>query len=113
MLISECPVRAMVDVIDAKWKPIVIDALKSGKRGFGELRREVPEASKKVLIAQVRQLEADGIIARRASDVSWERVEYSLTPYGNTLVPVLTSMANWGRKHRKLKANPTSERDAS
>lgn len=102
MLLSECPVRAMIDVIDAKWKPIVIDALKVGKRGFGELHREVPEASKKVLIAQLRQLEADGIIARRSSDLSWERVEYSLTPYGKTLLSVLNRMATWGARHRKL-----------
>ena len=104
----------MVDVVNAKWKPIVIDALKHGKRGFGELRREVPEASKKVLIAQVRQLEADGIIARRSSAVGWERVEYSLTPHGQTLIPVLTSMADWGMKHRKLRegAGPEGEEQA-
>jgi DNA-binding HxlR family transcriptional regulator len=101
MLIAECPVRAMVDVIDGKWKPIIINALKGGHRSFGDLHREVPEASKKVLVAQLRQLEGDGVIARRSSGVSWERVEYSVTAYGKTLVPILTAMANWGIKHRR------------
>jgi DNA-binding HxlR family transcriptional regulator len=101
MLLSECPVRATIDVIEGKWKPIVVNALKRETLRFGELRRHVPEAPRKVLTEQLRQLERDQIITRKALGQKWERVEYALTPYGRTLVPVLTLMAKWGKKHKK------------
>jgi len=104
MRLSECPVRATIDVIEGKWKPIIINALKRGKLRFGQLRREVPEATRKVLTEQLRELEDDCIITRQTSEKRWERVEHSLTPYGRTLVPVLTLMAKWGNTHRKSEA---------
>lgn len=101
MRLSECPVRPTIDVIEGKWKPIVIDALKNRTLRFGQLRRHVPEATKKVLIEQLRQLEQDRIIARKVFGQKKQRVEYSLTSYGRTLVPVLTLMAKWGRAHKR------------
>ena len=56
MRLSECPVRATIDVIEGKWKPIIVNALKRGTLRFGQLRREVPEATKKVLTEQLREL---------------------------------------------------------
>jgi DNA-binding HxlR family transcriptional regulator len=56
-----------------------------------------------VLTEQLRELEDDGIIKRKTSEKRWERVEYSLTSYGRTLVPVLTLMAKWGEIHKKSK----------
>ena len=103
MQLSECPVRATIDVIEGKWKPIIVKALKQGSLRFGQLRRQVPEAARKVLTEQLRELEDDGIITRRTSEKRWERVEYSLTSYGRTLVPVLTLMAKWGKTHKKSK----------
>lgn len=103
MRLSECPVRATIDVIEGKWKPIIVNALKPGSLRFGQLRREVPEATRKVLTDQLRELEDDRIIARKTGEKRWERVEYSLTPYGRTLVPVLTLMAKWGKIHKKTK----------
>jgi len=100
MLLSECPVRATIDVIEGKWKPIVVHALKRDTLRFGQLRRHVPEATQKVLTEQLRELERDCIIVRRTSQKPWERVEYSLTAYGRTLVPVLTLMARWARAIR-------------
>src|SRR5215468_6099639 len=101
MRLSECPVRATIDVIEGKWKPIIVNALKQGRLRFGELRRHVPEATRKVLTEQLRELEDDRIVVRRTSEKRWERVEYSLTSYGRTLVPVLTLMAKWGEAHKK------------
>jgi DNA-binding HxlR family transcriptional regulator len=101
MLLSECPVRATIDVIEGKWKPIIVNALKAGTLPFGQLRRHAPEATRKVLTAQLRELEEDRIIKRRPSGQPWQRVEYSLSPHGRTLVPVLTLMAKWGERHRK------------
>ena len=101
MRLSDCPVRTTIDVIEGKWKPIVVNALKPGALRFGQLRRHAPEATRKVLTEQLRELERDQIISRKVLGERWERVEYALTPYGRTLVPVLTLMAKWGKKHKK------------
>ncbi len=103
MLLSECPVRPTIDVIQGKWKPIIVNVLKQGPLRFGQIRRYVPEAATKVLTEQLRELEENGILARKIFSPKRERVEYSLTHYGRTLVPVLTLMARWGRIHKKSK----------
>jgi DNA-binding HxlR family transcriptional regulator len=103
MRLSDCPVRATIDVIEGKWKPIVVNALKPGTLRFGQLLRHVPEATRKVLTEQLRELEEDQIIVRKALGRKWERVDYALTPYGRSLVPVLTLMAKWGMTHKKSK----------
>jgi DNA-binding HxlR family transcriptional regulator len=101
MKLSECPVRATADVIGGKWKPMIVNALKAKPLRFGQLLRALPEASRKVATAQLRELETEGIISRTAFGKRWERVEYSLTEYGKTLVPVLILMADWGLKHQR------------
>jgi len=112
MRLSECPVRPAIDVVEGKWKPIVVNALKVGGLRFGQLRRHVPEASRKVLTEQLRELEEDQIILRKAFGQKWERVEYELTVYGRTLVPVLTLMARWGRRHKKIMQRKMERRAA-
>ena len=112
MQLSECPVRPAIDVVEGKWKPIVVNALKAGRLRFGQLRRHVPEASRKVLTEQLRELEEDQIILRKAFGQKWERVEYELTVYGRTLVPVLTLMARWGRRHKKIMQRKLERRAA-
>src|SRR6266404_8557905 len=112
MRLSECPVRPAIDVVDGKWKPIVVNALKAGRLRFGQLRRHAPEASRKVLTEQLRELEDDRIISRKAFGHRWERVEYELTAYGRTLVPVLTLLAKWGKKQKKLMERKPERRAA-
>ncbi|OLB35541.1 MAG: hypothetical protein AUH11_14145 [Acidobacteria bacterium 13_2_20CM_57_17] len=102
MRLSECPVRPAIDVIEGKWKPILVNALKLRPLRFGQLQRHAPEATRKVLTEQLRELEEDQIVFRRTFGHAWEGVEYELTRYGRTLVPVLTLMAKWGKKHKKL-----------
>jgi DNA-binding HxlR family transcriptional regulator len=101
MRLSECPVRAAIDVIEGKWKPIIINALKAKPLRFGQLRRETPEATKKVLTAQLRELEKDEVICRKHFGGPEEHLRYSLTTYGRTLVPILTHMAEWGAAHKE------------
>jgi DNA-binding HxlR family transcriptional regulator len=101
MYLSDCPVRATINVVDGKWKPIVLNALKLKTLRFGELRRQVPEATKKVFTEQLRELEQDQIISRKIEGRRGERVEYRLTSYGRTLLPVLAQMAKWGKKHKR------------
>jgi DNA-binding HxlR family transcriptional regulator len=109
MKLSECPVRATADAIDGKWKPMIVNALKAKPLRFGQLVRALPEATRKVATQQLRELESEGIISRTAFGNRWERVEYSLTGYGRTLVPVLALMADWGLKHQRRKAPPSSD----
>jgi DNA-binding HxlR family transcriptional regulator len=104
MKLSECPVRGTADVIDGKWKPMIVNALKAKPLRFGQLLRALPEASRKVATDQLRELETEGIISRTAFGNRWERVEYSLTEYGRTLLPVLKLMADWGVKHQRRKS---------
>jgi DNA-binding HxlR family transcriptional regulator len=104
MKLSECPVRATADAIDGKWKPMIVNSLKAKPLRFGQLLRTLPEATRKVATQQLRELEREGIVTRTSFGNRWERVEYSLTGYGRTLVPVLTLMADWGRKHQRRKA---------
>jgi DNA-binding HxlR family transcriptional regulator len=111
MKLSECPVRATADAIDGKWKPMIVNALKAKPLRFGQLLRALPEATRKVATQQLRELESEGIVCRTSFGNRWERVEYSLTGYGRTLVPVLTLMADWGLKHQRRKA--TSSGDAA
>ncbi len=102
MRLAACPVRATIDVMEGKWKPIIVNALKLGTLRFGQLRLHVPEASRKVLTEQLRELQAEKIILREPGEQPWQRVQYQLSPYGRTLVPVLTVMARWGARHKKL-----------
>ena len=101
MRLSECSVRAAIDVIEGKWKPIIINALKSRPLRFGQLRRETPEATKKVLTAQLRELENDEVICRQHFGMSEGHPRYALTAYGRTLVPLLMHMAKWGAIHKE------------
>lgn len=100
MRLADCPVRAAIDVIEGKWKPIIVNALKAGPLRFGQLRREAPEATKKVLTAQLRELEKDEIICRKNFDEGEEPLRYALTAYGRTLVPILAHIAKWGAIHK-------------
>ena len=102
MMLADCRAKVTVDVLRGKWKPIIIKALKDCNLGYAELRRIVPEPSKKVLTDHLRELEADRIISRRASVGGNGRMEYSLTEYGRTLIPVLVAMRAWGKKHREM-----------
>src|SRR5947209_8582665 len=94
-----CGLEAALDVIGGKWKPIVLWHLAPGPRRFGELRRLVTGISEKMLIQRLRELEGDGIVARRDFQEIPPRVEYSLTAFGVSLSEVLRPLCEWGREH--------------
>ena len=85
MMLADCRVKATIDVIRGKWKAIIIKALKDRNLGYGELRRLLPEPSKKVLTDHPRELEKDRIISRSASGGKVLRTEYAITEYRRTL----------------------------
>jgi len=97
---TNCPVKATMDIIGGKWKPIILYYLKDGTRRFGELQRLIPHSTKKMLTQQLRELERDEIIERKVYHQVPPKVEYSLSEYGKSLKPVLEQMAFWGSEHR-------------
>ena len=94
-----CGLEAALVVISGKWKPLILFHLVSGKRRFGELRRLVAGVSEKMLIQQLRELQADGIIERLDFKEIPPKVEYSLTPLGGTLAKALQPLCDWGSAH--------------
>ncbi|MFG2643047.1 winged helix-turn-helix transcriptional regulator [Streptomyces sp. NPDC048370] len=92
-----CGLHAAVDVVGGKWKPLILWALHAhGTTRFGELRRLIAGVSEKVLIQQLRELEADGIVHREIYPEVPPRVEYSVTPLGESLNTALLPLGDWG-----------------
>jgi len=102
-----CPVKATMEIIGGKWKPIILYYLKDGTQRFGELQRLIPNITKKMLTQQLRELERDKIIERKVFHQVPPKVEYSLSKYGKSLKPVLELMANWGTAHRAKNSKKT------
>jgi DNA-binding HxlR family transcriptional regulator len=90
-----CPVTYVMEKIGGYWKPIILFQLLSGPKRYGELKRAVAAITEKVLIQQLKQLEADGLVNRKAEPVVPPHVTYSLTKSGRALRDVLWAMANW------------------
>src|ERR1700692_1571917 len=94
-----CGVNAALLVLGAKWKPLILYHLAQGTRRYGELRRAVGSVSDKVLIQQLKELQADGIIDRIDYGEIPPKVEYSLTAFGRTLGKTLAPLCEWGTKY--------------
>jgi DNA-binding HxlR family transcriptional regulator len=95
MRLDECLVRPALNVIEGKWKPLILFQLKSGRKRFSELQKLLPEATQKVLTQQLRELERDGVIFRKVYPTIPPRVEYAFTPNGRKLRPALEALCNW------------------
>lgn len=98
---SKCPVHISVQTIGGKWKPGILYRLRDKTFRFGELKREMPWISEAVLIRQLKDLERDGIVLRRDYREVPPKVDYSLTDYGLSVLPVIEMMATWGEQHLK------------
>ena len=97
----ECGLEAALAVIGGKWKSLVLWNLSNGTRRFGELKRLVTGISEKMLIQQLREMEADGIVLRKVYPEVPPRVEYSVTPFGKSLLEAMKPICSWGEKHMK------------
>jgi DNA-binding HxlR family transcriptional regulator len=98
-----CAVEATVHVAGGKWKPIIIHYLGDGTKRFGELRRLIGGITQRSLTLQLRELEESGVISREVFAEVPPRVEYTLTPFGETLTPVLLAMKEWGEGYIQSK----------
>ncbi|MDA8371431.1 MAG: helix-turn-helix domain-containing protein [Nocardiopsaceae bacterium] len=94
-----CGIDAAMDVIDGKWKVLILWELNERPCRFGELRRGIPGVTEKVLASHLRELEDDGIVHREVYDEVPPRVEYSLTALGVSLNEALEPLGAWGREH--------------
>lgn len=91
-----CPVEATIELIGGKYKAVILWHLISKTLRFNELQKLVPRATAKMLTQQLRELETDGLVNRCVYPVVPPKVEYSLTDFGRSIIPVLDVMCNWG-----------------
>lgn len=95
-----CPVETTLSLIGNKWKVLILRDLLPGTKRFGELKKSLGTVSQKVLTAQLRDMEADGLVTRTVYPEVPPRVEYTLTDLGMSLQPVLDSLWNWGESYK-------------
>ena len=98
-----CPVEATLSVIGGKWKGVILYRLLTEQvLRFNELRRLLPNITQRMLTNQLRELEGDGLVARKIYPEIPPKVEYRLTEYGQTLAPVIHALQQWGEVHVQL-----------
>ena len=98
---GNCPVVYCMNIIGGKWKPSVIHMIRTDRNRYSILLKNITEISKQTLTNQLRELEADGIIERIIYAEIPPRVEYKITAFGETLLPIIDNMYNWGIQHMK------------
>ena len=96
-----CPVETTLTLIGDKWKVLILRDLIPGTKRFGELKKSIGSVSQKVLTAQLRDMEENGLVHREVYAEVPPRVEYSLTELGRSLKPILDSMWSWGEDYKK------------
>ena len=96
---AACPVTFVMERIGGYWKPVILFSLLTGTKRYSELKKSIPAITEKVLIQQLKQLEADGLIIRRSRPVVPPYVTYELSRSGKALRPVLYAMAEWAVDH--------------
>lgn len=92
-----CPAEATLQVIGGRWKVPILWHLSLRTMRFSELRRQLPGCTQKMLTQQLRELEQDGILLRKVYPQVPPKVEYSLTPAGRSLQPVVQAMCQWAK----------------
>ena len=93
-----CPVRRTLSVVGGKWRLLIINALLDGPVRFNELKRRTGKISQRLLTAQLRELESEGVVRREILNVMPPHVEYSLTDKGLRIKDVIDALAAWGEK---------------
>lgn len=95
-----CPVETTLMLISNKWKVLILRDLMPGKKRFGELKKSIGNISQKVLTAQLRDMETQGLVNRKVYAEVPPRVDYSLTELGKSLKPILDAMWLWGNDYK-------------
>ncbi len=103
---EECPVRAALDVIRGRWKPMILWELNEGTKRFSQIQSALPDVTAQALTVQLRQLEADGVIERTVYAEVPARVEYSLSEHGRALSSVMDQLTLWGQTYLERQGKP-------
>jgi DNA-binding HxlR family transcriptional regulator len=106
-----CGLDATLRIISGKWKPLILFFLRDGPRRYGELKRLTQGVSDKVLIQQLKDLEADHVLARNDYKEVPPRVDYTLTPLGRSLAEAIVPLCTWGTEHMEEMASLFAKRD--
>ncbi|MDO9401547.1 MAG: helix-turn-helix domain-containing protein [Polaromonas sp.] len=93
------PAERALRVLSGRWKAIILYHLFAGPRRLSQLKRQLPDTSQKVLVQQLRELQAHGLVAREVFAEMPPRVEYSVTELGRSLKPLLRALCEWGQRH--------------
>ena len=96
-----CPVETTLTLISDKWKVLILRDLMPGTKRFGELKKSIGTVTQKVLTAQLRQMEASGLLTRTVYAEVPPRVEYTLTDLGRSLRPGLAALEAWGKAYHE------------
>ncbi len=97
--VAECPSRQVLDAISDKWVTLVLSALSDGPLRYSDLARRIAGVSQKMLTQTVRTLERDGLLTRTITPAVPVRVDYELTPLGQTILPVVRAIKQWSEAH--------------
>ncbi len=97
--LNYCGIRCSMEVLGGKWKLLIVASLAKGKMRFNELKKEIPEISEKMLIRSLQDLEYHTIVSRQVYEQVPPKVEYSLTEYGQSVIPLLKTLFQWGENH--------------
>ncbi len=110
---SDCPTRRILDRIADKWTVLIIGLLEDGPKRFSQLQRGIGGISQKMLAQTLRSLERDGLVLRTVYPQVPPRVEYELTPLGQTLIEPIATIRNWAESHIKTVTLAQTQYDAS
>ena len=95
-----CPVETTLMLISDRWKVLILRDLMPGTKRFGELKKSIGHVTQKVLTANLREMEAQGLLQRKVYAEVPPRLEYTLTDLGRSLKPVLDAMCSWGEQYK-------------
>ena len=98
--LPECPVATTVQLIGSKWKLLILRDLLTGAKRYNELKKSLSGISQKVLTSSLKSMVEDGIVIRTAYSEVPPRVEYSLSPLGESMRPVISAMEQWGHEYK-------------
>ena len=107
-----CGLNATLRIISGKWKPLILFFLRDGPKRYGELKRLTQGVSDKVLIQQLKDLEADCVLARTDYKEVPPRVDHALTPLGRSLADAIVPLCTWGTENAREMASIFAARDA-
>jgi DNA-binding HxlR family transcriptional regulator len=111
--LANCPVRNVLDQISGKWRTLLIVALTDGPRRFGALKRALPDISQRMLTQSLRELQRDGLIARRVYPTAPPSVDYRLTDLGRSLLEPLAGLIRWAEERAEAIETARQDFDAA